>query len=70
MSDELDVYDLIAGIRGVDLDVLDRWNPVEAASWSCVRCDGWTSDDPPPDVCPLCGLGGNVRPSPNGSSVE
>lgn len=50
-----DVRDLIMGLRGVPRETSDKWLPDEGSSWSCLYCDWWTPDTPPPDVCPRCG---------------
>lgn len=50
------ITEVLAGLRGVDEEVLDRWMPDEGCSWSCIECDYWTPDNPPPDICPRCGF--------------
>ena len=57
--DDSNIYELMASIRDVEIETLLVWNPDEAQSWSCVRCDGWTPEDPPPAKCPFCGWDGN-----------
>ncbi len=51
---EGEIYAIISGLRGVGLETLERWCPDEGCSWSCVKCDYWTPDNPPPEECPIC----------------